>query len=451
MPRAIVGVVLIMSIMGARAEQATVYQRIVPLESRQGKVTIRTVPSPAVDVPTLCDDKLDCSKQERFGYGVALEFEQLIVKTEPGRPPRPVRERRGEVRIALGLDDSASRTFIEDLRGALEGLGADAFSENWARLSVGKPPLLLLARTGQGASYICFEAENSIREYNASSVIEKKPDGSTSPQVGFSGFDRSPGVEASCRSLESALTGAPGDEIRTPEVVHTVRDQVVQAAWLDIPSRSAGIEPSPLPEGTRLVLRRSPGMISSDSRGGRPDASGAVKSTHGTKNTEYEATLLPVRLPADAFVDRAWVSKWQARAVERTLGALPSENTIGRADLLLGLVPLSHAEIVEGEWGGTPPPDPRWEVPPRVDGRDLVAEVARRLESSVSFDRATLEDALGRRPGGLNRAEWLLVLCRADGTASYELLPTLGTAEVLNSDEICRTMSDRLRPVGLAR
>jgi len=447
--RAAVGVLAVVAALDARAEPLVLYTRATPLEARTGVVEIRTVQEAIADLPADCvgagPGSYGCSGEQRFSRVYALDF-ALERRDARGEVPRVDREERGQAYLFLHLERNDLTTFDEELRHTLAGLAADAFIDGFAGLSPQGEPFARIARLSPEPSWSCFEDGSSRSGSRYERHFETGPDGKR--EVVGSGTSSStvPAlVDRLCLGGAALLRSARPDELRTMPSARALREEAVHLGIVDgLPAVARTEDLVPLPGGFSYTVSDAPGVVQSASR--HSDGS-KVKASFARDGVRVGAEVTAATFPPYLVATRGWLAAWTVDTLERELGARPSETRVRSAQIRTALVATLPPTPVDGEGrptGGTPPET----VEPHFDAEAYLGAIAERLDRAARLDAETLAHAISVDPAGLASQGWILFVCR-ERTATFELLPTRASQEVVNASELCAALDRALARAGM--
>ena len=261
--------------------------------------------------------------------------------------------------------------------------------------------------------------------------IDVRGDGTESRSTGLSTYAGDEVTEPLCTELESATAGAHPDERRTMSTPRLLLEQTLTVAVSDMLLAEAyADELAELPEGAEMSRKETPGVGSLNRR---QVEDGVINVARTREGVEIAARMAPAELPPAAASVNAWHSRWTLQTVERRLGPLPENRVIESWSLTASLLPtLPPRDLDEAEAIAD---DSAYSV--RLDEDLLLAGIAKAIDFRAELSPAILAERISNNVGGLGPSGWMLVICMADGSATWGLPQAGASAELLNHALFC--------------
>jgi len=240
--------------------------------------------------------------------------------------------------------------------------------------------------------------------------------------------------------------GAGAEELRTTPAARALSETDVAVAFADGLRREAYTDDlAPLPRDLVYTVTRTPGVKRSESVQSN-DA--LVQASYTQDDVKVSASAAPAALATAPVATNAWVARWTVETVERTMGPLPGEVRLSGVELRIALLPTLPPVPLDNR-GKSVAPEAKETYAVELDSGAMLVEVGERLDDAAALDAASIESAVADHPAGLGSQGWLLVVCRADGSADYRLLPTKAVAKVENADAFCAAVERQLAAAGI--
>ncbi len=386
-----------------------------------------------------------CSSEQRFTrvYGLGFALERRSAR---GGAPRVDLEQRGQAYLFLHVERDDLVTFDEELRRGLAGLAADAFVDDFAGLTPQGGPLsricLASRPSRRGAVSRRLEphrvplraSRQGNRTENARSSARGSPAAPSPPlplacarPVSPCSAPRSSTSCGRCRRRGRCARRRceRGDRRRTS------RRPLAPRTWFRCRTGSR----------TRSARRRAwRGAASRQSQNSR------VKASFARDGVRIAAEVSPAEFPPYVVATRGWLARWTIDTLDRELGSRPSETLGPTSQVRTALVATLPPAPVDREGRQTRAAPPET-VEPVFDAEAYIGEIANRLDRAARLDVDAVASAVSADPAGLGTQGWILFVCR-ERSATFELLPTRASQEVVNAGELCAAIDRVLARAG---
>jgi len=402
-----------------------VYTRAEVLEASAGVVELRERAVARLELPQPhCDGgSFRCSDVVIYGQALSLTFRQEIDRTEPGGTRRREIVERGRLLVAIDLDFEDTFRLEEALTEHLAALSAPAFEEPFACMGFLRRPFeLALFERSEQPVWVCRTDGEGV----AADILVATERGVTT----FGRDGRT--AEEGCAAIAEATASGETQLFRTPVLARSVRRQEIRlrtrstttgAYWSDaLASLPPGLEYGKRALGggrTGSILDRKGGLFI-----GREGRFGGVERSLRAGPVSFDLIGWPM-----------WAARWEFRTAIERFGVAPELKETGRASVLVAVVPIRDPLMGE---------EIAVDTPVSIPEEDLV-ERAREAFSAAAFPAPRDVESVLATPGLWPAAgDWLVIVCRDDGSARYAVAPFPPEATVSNRTEVCSVVADLL-------
>ncbi len=426
-PRIWVLVILCCGFLATSSADEVVYTRGEVVSATAGEARLRKAYSQRLSQPDpdCPDGEFACDVDRVYGQLYAIDFVQRVTDRRGDGVVRIEEVDRGRLLIALDLSSSDEAVFEDSLRDYLENLNAQAYSMPLAGMTYGEAPLeqATLERSELPA-WICEELDDAYI-FDLVQRVEES---------GLRSFSRpDPIARSACRPIASAMDDAfPDTFVTLPELREQIRREVRLAeastyrgvSWAEAlpPPEDVEYRKSPTPDGTMTGSTRS-----------RKD--GVFVGHEG----RYDAIQRTVSIPAsrlDLLAAPMWVSRWEFTSRLERFGPEPASDLITKRRVWIAVVPMLDPTMSELDRGRT-----SLSVPDST----LVDAARERFENFELLDPPVIEELFADPSQWPPVGDWLVVTCRADGSARFGISPFVFVADILNPREVCSAVVREIR------
>ncbi len=360
------------------AESREIYRRAELIETRTGVVDVRVVFGPRLEIPVSCDEGIvACKKEVTFSRLYSLDF-ALETRSLMDGAPRVERDERGSVYLALQFDDEDQELFDDELRNYLASLGADVFTEDYARLEHSEPIITTPMRSVT-PSWSCFRNGDSGKIWKYWRTLETGSDGkeqaaSHTYTGNLKDFDEHGLL---CDEMAEATRDAYPDEIRTmptPRKVEEVRVRLEEGN--SIREEAYAEELTPLPDGASFTRKDvlDKNWSTTTSRNG--DGSSA-KATWVVQKERWTISLAEADISPDVVQNNVWLTRWELETVERSFGPDPVDRILSVSTLTIALLATLPPVRLDQNDVPVSMDAPIAQVPIRLDDDAFLAELGK--------------------------------------------------------------------------
>ncbi|ANM29992.1 hypothetical protein ABI59_11040 [Acidobacteria bacterium Mor1] len=375
--------------------------------------------------PDCADGEFTCEADRVYGQLYAIDFVQRVTDRGGDGVVRIEEVDRGRLLIALDLSSADEGVFEDSLRDYLENLNAQAYTRPLAGMTYGEAPLeqATLERSELPA-WICEEIDDAYIFDMVQRVGES----------GLRSFSRpDPIARSACEPIASSMDDAlPDTFVTLPEL----REQILREVRLAEASTYRGMSwAEALPPPDDVEFRKSP-TPDGEMTGSTRDRKEGVFVGHEGR---YDAIQRTVTIPAsrlELLAAPMWVSRWEFVARLERFGPEPASELITRRRVWIAVVPMIDPAMSELDRGST-----GLSVPDSV----LVDSARERFESFEQLDPPVIEDLFADPSQWPPIGDWIVVTCRADGSARFGISPFAFVADVLNPREACSAVVREIR------